>query len=241
VDAHLGIQNITPKKNYAVPVTQPGSKNVEMKVMSLGDRLKEARKMVGMGQVELAQCAGVSQSAVSAIERRNAEASQFTMSLARCLGVSPVWLATGEGEANATEDDRYRLMNIPVISWVQAGAWTEVEDPYAAGDAERWIPYATIKQEDSPRMYALTVQGVSMEPTFNEGDTIIVDPDREANNGDYVVVRLDDDDAATFKQLVIEGDRRYLKAVNPIWTPQLQPINGNATLCGVVVTRQTKF
>ena len=209
--------------------------------MSLGERLKQARKMVGMGQVELAECAGVSQSAVSAIERRNAEASQFTMSLAKCLGVSPVWLATGEGEANATEDNRYRLINIPVISWVQAGTWTEVEDPYQIGDADRWIPYATTKQKDSPRMYALTVQGVSMEPIFNEGDTIIVDPDRDANNGDYVVVRLDDDDAATFKQLVIEGGRRFLKAVNPIWTPQLQPINGNATLCGVVVSRQTKF
>lgn len=209
--------------------------------MSLGERLRTARMMVGMGQEELAKCAGISQSAVSAIERRNAAASQFTHVLAKCLGVSPEWLATGIGEANTQANDRHHLVDVPVISWVQAGDWTQVEDPHAPGVADQWIPFATTKQKEQHNMYALFVQGVSMQPAFNEGDIIIVDPERDAKHGDYVVIRLDDDDTATFKQLVIEGGKKFLKAVNPIWTPQLQPINGNATLCGVVISRQTTF
>ena len=210
-------------------------------IMSLGERLKHARRLVGIGQEELAQCAKISQSAVSAIERRNPESSQFTHVLAKCLGVSATWLATGEGKPNAQADDRHYLIDVPIISWVQAGDWSQVEDPHLPGVADEWIPFATTRKSENKNMYALRVQGVSMQPAFNEGDIVIVDPDRDAKHGDYVVVRLDDDDAATFKQLIIEGGRKFLKAANPVWTPQLQSINGNATLCGVVVSRQTNF
>jgi len=90
-------------------------------------------------------------------------------------------------------------------------------------------------------MFALKVSGVSMEPDFKDGDTILIDPARQPENGDYVVVRLKDENAATFKQLVLEGDQKFLKALNPIWTPQLQKINGDADLIGVVKAKQTLF
>jgi SOS-response transcriptional repressor LexA len=77
------------------------------------------------------------------------------------------------------------------------------------------------------------------KPTYDEGDIIFVDPDVHAEHGMNVVVRLDDQNEATFKKLIIEGERRYLKALNPAWPPenpgQILPINGNATLCGVVM------
>ena len=52
-----------------------------------------------------------------------------------------------------------------------------------------------------------------------------------------VVVRLDDKREATFKKLVVEGDRRHLRALNPAWPEPIILINGNATLCGVVILK----
>jgi len=55
------------------------------------------------------------------------------------------------------------------------------------------------------------------------------------DHGKYVVVRLDDSNEATFKQLVIEGGRKYLKALNPDWPDRIIEVNVKATICGVIV------
>lgn len=127
---------------------------------------------------------------------------------------------------------------LPLISWVQAGDWSEVIDNFAPGQAETWLPCPS---NHGPRAYALRVEGVSMEPKFHSGDIIFVDPDLQAEHGSYVVVRLDDDKKATFKQLVLEGEQRFLRPENPAWPKQLIPINGNATICGVVIGRYQKL
>ena len=132
---------------------------------------------------------------------------------------------------------------VPLISWVQAGAWCEVEDLYAVGDAEEWMPCPT---SHGPRTYALRVRGESMfnpheRRSFRDGDIIFVDPDRLAENGSPVIAKLDDSQEATFKQLVIEGEERYLKALNPNWPDRIIRINGNATICGVVIGKYEVF
>jgi len=121
---------------------------------------------------------------------------------------------------------------VPLISWVQAGKWCAMTDPLPLREAEDWLP---VPRKHGPRTFALRVRGISMEPKYRDGSIIFVDPDRAADHGCNVVVRLDNEKEATFKQLIIEGDRRFLKPLNPNWPEQLIPINGNATICGVVI------
>lgn len=132
---------------------------------------------------------------------------------------------------------------IPLISWVQAGAWSEVVDQYAVGDAEQWLPCPA---QHSPRTFALRVRGESMfDPhgrrSFREGDVVYVDPDRQAENGSLVIAKLTDSQEATFKQLVIEDGARYLKALNPAWPERMMPINGNCIIVGVVFSKVELF
>ena len=68
---------------------------------------------------------------------------------------------------------------------------------------------------------------------------MIVDPQLEAWSGDFVIVRLDDAQESTFKQLVVDGPQRFLKPLNPRYP--VIPINGNATIVGVVVAKQQVF
>lgn len=126
---------------------------------------------------------------------------------------------------------------VPVISWTTAGSWAEVSDPFEPGDADEWIPCPV---KHGPNTYALKIRGESMRnpegrPTYDHGDIIFVDPDLEAKPGDRVIVRLDDQKDATFKQLVIEDGKKFLKALNPDWKPRYIEINGDATMCGVVI------
>ena len=71
--------------------------------------------------------------------------------------------------------------------------------------------------------------------SFREGDLIYIDPDKQAENGALVIAQVDGGTEATFKQLVIEGESKYLKAINPAWPEQFIPINGNCSICGVVI------
>jgi DNA polymerase V len=61
--------------------------------------------------------------------------------------------------------------------------------------------------------YALRVLGDSMEPEFPDGCVIIIDPGHTPRDGSYVVVEYAGD--VFFRQLAIDGERRFLKPLNP--------------------------
>ena len=126
---------------------------------------------------------------------------------------------------------------VPVISWVAAGNFCEISDPYPPGLAERWLPCPVPHSEST---YALTVTGVSMynpngRPSFDDGDIIFVDPKVAPKNKSCVIVRLDDRQEATFKQIIIETWDKYLVPLNPNWPEQFIQVTENATICGVVI------
>jgi SOS-response transcriptional repressor LexA len=127
---------------------------------------------------------------------------------------------------------------IPLISWVQAGNWAEVIDNFSPGDAEEYLDCPVTC---SSTTFCLRVRGDSMEPRFHDGEYIFVDPAGEARNKSFVIVRLDSELEATFKQLIVEGEKRYLKPLNPQWPTAIIEINGNATICGVVIARLEKL
>jgi len=81
--------------------------------------------------------------------------------------------------------------------------------------------------------YALRVIGDSMTPEFEDGHIIIVDPGMPVVSGAYVVIDYDGD--TTFRQFVIEGDQRFLKALNQ--TYEAIEIVSEYTVRGVVVQR----
>ncbi|MBK5649295.1 MAG: geranylgeranyl reductase, partial [Acinetobacter sp.] len=120
----------------------------------------------------------------------------------------------------------------PVLSWVQAGVFTNVES-VDMSQVEEWLPLP----DDCDECFYLKVQGLSNYPTFHEGDYILVDPTvqyDEMQSGDVIVVRKHDE--ATFKRLVIETDNsRYLQALNPEFKPNIIPLDEECVFVGEVV------
>ena len=118
----------------------------------------------------------------------------------------------------------------PLISWVQAGAWTRAPE-FPDAEARLHCPARC-----GPGTFVLRVRGESMAPRFEDGDLIYVDPGVEARSGAYVVMR-DGSGEATFKQLVEEDGRRFLRAANPDWPHRIVEARPDAAVCGVVVFR----
>lgn len=81
--------------------------------------------------------------------------------------------------------------------------------------------------------YALRVIGDSMAPEFLDGHIIIVDPAMAPAHGAYVVI--DYQGETTFRQYVIENNRKYLKAINDAY-PAVEIVE-KYSVRGVVVQR----
>lgn len=90
---------------------------------------------------------------------------------------------------------------IPVISYVQAGLLTDINDPYAPGDGFA----IEICEDDLGRFaFALEIEGDSMLPEFRPGDRVIIDPDVNPMPGDFVVAK-NSHQKATFKKFRPRG------------------------------------
>lgn len=121
--------------------------------------------------------------------------------------------------------------SVPLISWIQAGSWTEVCDLDALTDE-----YVPLPPGASNETFALRVRGQSMLPKYEPDLIIYVDPAVAPYDGDDVIAVLTDHNEATFKQLVQEPDgQRLLKARNPSWPDPWLAINGNCQIVGVVI------
>ncbi|WP_296029532.1 LexA family transcriptional regulator [uncultured Alcanivorax sp.] len=155
------------------------------------------------------------------------------------LGI-PLGALDGRLIANEIKDSNvepayvpHTARSAPVISWVQAGEWAEAVDLYSVGEGES---REETPANAGPHAFWLRVKGDSMTApaglSVPEGYLIMVDPDTQPENGSLVVAKLDSEDEATFKKLVIDGPNRYLKPLNTAY--DTIKINGNCRIVGTV-------
>ena len=191
-------------------------------------------------QTALAKRSGVTQSTIGRILRGEVDPQSNNLErLAQSFGMSYSTLAAiaegdelGSGSAERIQPDK-RPRVVPLLSLAQAAKSAESAYPNYARDATDWIECP--KKRHGSRTVALKVSGESMEPDYQNGDIIYVDPDVAAVHGKDVVVRLVDRNEAAFRRLVVESELRYLKPLNPNWPDKFTHIPDDARIVGVVV------
>jgi SOS-response transcriptional repressor LexA len=160
--------------------------------------------------------------------------NELAEKLERAMNKSQGWMDTPHTDgARKNNHDDPDLRNLhPLICWVQAGNWHHISGSFVPAYGAELLPCPV---KCTPESFVLRVRGTSMEPKFHEGDLIFVDPNVTAEHGKYVVVRLAESNEATFKQLIIEEGKQYLKALNPDWPNRIIEADEEATICGVIV------
>jgi SOS-response transcriptional repressor LexA len=216
---------------------------------TLAERIKSARIHAKLTQKALALKAGVEQPVISQLETGKNLQSAHLPKIAHACGVSAIWLSENIGqminsvatESNVGESrqpvESYRY---PVISWVAAGAWAEAVEPYPAGFSDR---YEFSEYDSKGPAFWLEVKGDSMTSpagqSITEGTLILVDTEAEAAPGKLVIAKLPDSNEATFKKLVNDGGKLFLKPLNPGYP--IEPFDEQCRIVGVVVRALQKF
>lgn len=209
--------------------------------MLLGEKSKRLREAAGIRLGDFAKKAKMSASAYSQFEsgRTISLKPDNLLNVARAHGLTAEefvenHLAFYKVAENTQEyhvaTDKMRG-RVPLISWVRAGQFCEVSDPFHPGDAEEWLPCPV---SHGPRTFALRIVGESMMPEYRHNEIIYVDPDVSAQHNDDVVVRTPDS-KVTFKRLQRTQDGTYLLALNPDIPDRIIRVPDDTLICGVVV------
>ncbi|KZN12628.1 LexA family protein [Marinomonas sp. TW1] len=212
---------------------------------TLGLRIREKRNEQNITQLQLSKLVGVSHVTVSQWESdTTAPNGENLYKLAQTLKTQANWLISGinsQHESNVIAPPiQQKMKKLPVISHVQAGAWTEAIDYRALGDEIQWEEAPSSVEENA---FWLKVIGDSMTAqngvSVPEGSLILVNPNIPAENGSLVVAKLDGTDEVTFKKLMIDAGQKYLKPLNQSYNAIA--INGNCRIIGVVTESKYKF
>lgn len=205
---------------------------------SIGVRIKRLRKAKDLTLKELGSKVGVSDVSISNWEKDiNVPKHEHLNFLAPALDTTIDYIMYGKSETSDNVIDfRPVTRMLPVLTYVQCGTMTNVQ-AISKNDIELWLPAPPNSGKNS---YFLICQGISNANEFNHGDYICIDPDisfDSVQHGEMIVVCQDDE--ATFKALVREFNKLYLKALNPNFQPNIIPLKENFIYKGKYVGKYT--
>lgn len=209
-----------------------------MSTQTLGERIRSRRKELKLTQKDLANALkNVSHVAVSQWESNTTKPNaENILDLSTVLQCEISWLLRGQGESNVLPAS-IGMTKVPLISYIQAGVWTGIEDfRETCGDYE----YILTDLDVSENAFALEIRGDSMTPDFIEGDVVIIDPSEQPHAGEFVAA-INGSYEATFKKYRPLGEvdqfRREhfeLIALNPDY-PKLSTRKQEIRIIGTMV------
>ncbi len=212
------------------------------------DLARSRMKEVGITQERLAEMLGKTQGAIGHwLNGRREPSIEDIAAIMKILGMNEIRLSSDGTVAepsagtNVTSiEPYYPGRKYPVLSKVQAGAWGEACEPYSVKDIDLWLESDAHTQGDA---FWLEVEGESMTApaglSIPDGTFVLFDTGREPMNGNLVIAKMTDDNEATFKKLIIDGNQKFLKALNPQWP--MMPINGNCKILGVAIETKLRL
>lgn len=216
----------------------PAMDSKQIRFMNLLALIREAGS-----KAELSRRTGVNEVYLSQLVKRGGARSkrgvgeEAARKLERGMGKDRGWLdSVHNGDDNGnTEAVHSLLYRVPEISWVQAGAFSGVEDVAAHYQDH---PVVITDAQVGQGSFALRVRGDSMtgppgSRSYPDGCRIIVDPTLTPKPGMRVIVRLEGVPEATFKELAADAGRYFLRPLNPQYP--IMPMPEDAQIIGVVV------
>lgn len=228
---------------------------------NLGHKLKSLRNDKGLTQVMLARASGVSREYLASMETNRCEnpSKEVLLSLAKALGVPREELLVAAGYLETTEtlsweeqtrrmvrhlEDKMKdcmselrtlnsmltpvqMVAIPLWGPVPAGGLLIVD---AAQEETLNVPASMVV--GAKQAFALRVQGNSMADVVQDGDVVIVDPERHWTTDDMIVCRVGAE--TTLKYVAIQNGMLRLESANPAYVPIIIP-EQDCQCLGVVI------
>lgn len=202
---------------------------MELSNKELGKYLNNLRVSLDLSVYDVNKMCKISPSYLSLVENGKRRPSAVVLKkLAPVYKVDYIDLYEKAGYIDLIEDETNEMLKkigaiplsnidtvkIPILGKVKAGY-----DYLAQENIVDYIPFK-VNGADKENYYALNVVGDSMEPLFDDGDTVIVHKQDDFENGDNCVVLINGNEA-TVKKVYKGTTGIELKAVNPYYPPKI--------------------
>lgn len=89
--------------------------------------------------------------------------------------------------------------------------------------------------------FAYLLQGNAMEPQFPDKTLLIIDPTIVPENLDYILVMPFNKKLPIFRQILIEGNEKYIKSLNPLFNEFIKLSEEKDKIVGVMVQSRRNF
>lgn len=186
------------------------------------ERIYDLMKQKGMTGTALCKAAGISQSTFAMWKKNDrVPKAEYLPAIATALGVSVDYLMMGEAAVRQVPN------RIPVYGAVPAGIPLE-----AITDIQDWEEIPSVML-DEDQYIGLKVQGNSMFPKYQEGDTIIVKVQPDCESGQDAVVYVNGYDA-TLKKVLKYPDGIMLQPLNPEYEPKMYYFDGEGPVVKIL-------
>ena len=186
-----------------------------MKTSSMSKILKGLMAELGINESELARGTGIGQPGVHRIcsgETDNPKvatlspiANFFAISIRQLIGDEPLSPERIPGTFNP---DAQGWRQIPLLAWNQVLHWPNLTEKLAP------LPTISTDIELGQHAYAVSTRDTTMEPRFQEGTILLIDPNLKPNSLDFAIVHVEGYDLPNFKQVLIDGGHTILKPLN---------------------------
>lgn len=195
------------------------------------ENLKKSRLNSGMKVDEIASSLGVSQQTYYNYESGNREPSiENIVVLAKLFGVSADYLfgLTDDTDTKIAPQTPIKESTIKVYEKIPAG----VEDIDTIPYIDEIEVSKTMVEDDI--FFGLIISDNAMNPEYFDGDTVVVKKQSFAENGDDVVVSVNQGDIQIRRVQKIANDILRFKALNSSFESINVPLESNVRIYGVV-------
>jgi len=202
--------------------------------------LKALMHKVGITVTELARQTNVGQPVIHRIATDQTDnpkmeslrpiAKFFNVNISQLVGDEPLPEESMKGSYNPY----YRSWKrIPLLNWAQAAAWPKTLLP------SEILTFVSTEANVSDEAFAIRMEDHTMLPCYPKDTLLIVDPDLEAQDEDFVAIHIEGQEKIQFKQVLMDGPDLYLKPLNQDF--EIKRVEAPYSIKGVLVQSITEF
>jgi SOS-response transcriptional repressor LexA len=156
--------------------------------------------------------------------------------LSTFFGVSVEALRKGDIDLSLDSSEITEAKSIPLIRWEDLSLDLSDSNAYVA---EKKIVVDQVIPGDA---FAISMKDSSMEPYFPNNALLILDPNKEAVDRSFVLVKFKNTNEVIFRQLLEDGQNNYLKPLNPDFNAfQMRALTPEDTLLGVLAEFRHRY
>lgn len=209
-------------------------------ILGISSVLSFLIKQTGISEAELARKINIPRATINRLvsgktpdpraSTLNIIASYFNVSVDQLLGIKPLFM----NQNNDLITNNH--ITIPILNWKDAKNSNDLVTTLKPDNHMEWI---SIDPSFDTAEFGLKLGGEAMWPLFQENTILVISTKKEVKNRDFVITHIKKTDEIIFRQLIIENQYKFLKALNNIF-PTL-PLESNDKIIGTVIQTRKNY